>query len=67
MIEDKKVISKLNGVIEECKRELEERIKEDARYSDLIPKLEKVVKNCEASISLVKEYEDVFNKRAAIL
>lgn len=61
MVEDEKIISKLNWVIEEVKRELEDN---NIKYNDLTPKLEKIIKNCESSISLVKEYLDVYYKRA---
>lgn len=62
MIEDEKVVNKLNWVIEEIKRELES---EEIKYNDLTPKLEKIIKNCETSISLAKEYVDIFYKRVS--
>ena len=62
MIEDEKVVNKLNWVIEEIKRELES---EGIKYDDLTPKLEKIIKNCEISISLAREYVDIFYKRVS--
>lgn len=66
-MEDEKIVNKLNWVIEEVKGELEERAKDAVKYDDLTPKLEKIIKNCETSVSLIKEYTETYWKRAATL
>lgn len=66
-MEDEKIVNKLNWVIEEVKGELEERAKDAVKYDDLTPKLEKVIKNCETSVALIKEYTETYWKRAATL
>ena len=54
-MEDEKIVSKLNFIKKECEEELDY-IKDIPVYSDLISMLKKVVKNCEVSEKLIKEY-----------
>lgn len=60
-MEDEKIISKLKWVVEECNREIEE---SGGVFIDLTAMLKKVVKNCETSMNLVKEYQSLKDQRS---
>lgn len=60
-MEDEKIISKLKWVAEECNHEIEE---SGGVFIDLTAMLKKVVKNCETSMNLVKEYQTLKDQRS---
>lgn len=61
-MEDEKIISKLKWVVEECNREIED--SSSGVFTDLTAMLKKVVKNCETSMNLVKEYQTLKDQRS---
>lgn len=60
-MENEKIISKLKWVAEECNREIEE---SGGIFIDLTAMLKKVVKNCETSMNLVKDYQTLKDQRS---
>ena len=64
-VKNKKIIENLNLVKEEIQKEIDT-VKDEALFSDIVPLLDKVIKNCESSSKLVNEYCDTKYQREFI-